>query len=185
MSLHDTISARLAPVNCDHDSLSCPDVPGSTEENLAWRALHKWRQAGGEAPYLTLVIEKNIPSGGGLAVVPATLRPFCGILQTIAAKPLSTETLATIALELGSDVPFFLTGGCAIGDGRGELLTPITAPQRPLSLILPPFPCATPSVFRHLSSQDFSPANVSPRPDSKQVPENDLAAAAIRARYRS
>jgi 4-diphosphocytidyl-2-C-methyl-D-erythritol kinase len=74
--------------------------------------------------------------------------------------PLSPGELQDMAASLGSDVPFFLTGGLALCEGRGERVTPL-APRWPASwrwlvLVKPPLALSTAEVFQRLATSDFS-----------------------------
>ncbi len=64
-----------------------------------------------------------------------------------------------IASRLGSDVPFFLRGGCAAGRGRGELLDPLPLPEELWFVVVVPdvtIPRKTASLYAQLSAGDFS-----------------------------
>ena len=63
------------------------------------------------------------------------------------------KDLRSMAIGLGSDVPFFLLGGRARGRGRGEVLTPLPdGPEEWLALVFPPFPLSTAAVYGALSA---------------------------------
>ncbi len=96
--------------------------------NLAWRAADALAQAAGaRAGSVRIEIRKRIPVAAGLAGgsgdAAATLVACNELWQT----GLSQRGLAELAVELGSDVPFSLAGGTAVGRGRGEQLTPALA----------------------------------------------------------
>ena len=125
---------------------------GPSEANLVRRAgeLLARRRAPGRGAEIHLV--KNIPAGGGLgggssdaaATLLALARPW-----GLGADPSDS---ARLALELGSDVPFFLLGGTALGEGRGERLTPLPAPADfGWLLAMPPFRVSTAQAFQALS----------------------------------
>jgi len=73
---------------------------------------------------------------------------------------LSQAEMVALAASLGSDVPFFLTGGLALCEGRGELVTPLPSPEtgfmRWLVLLKPPIGLSTATIFRHLSASDYT-----------------------------
>ncbi|MBV8516441.1 MAG: 4-(cytidine 5'-diphospho)-2-C-methyl-D-erythritol kinase [Acidobacteria bacterium] len=129
ISLHDTLTFRES----DCLTLTCDDPSIPTDEtNLVLRAA---RALG--APPVAIELQKRIPAGGGLgggssnaAATLVTLSRMFGI----------DADLESLALSLGSDVPFFLVGGTAYATGRGEVLTPV-APLAdtplPLLLLLP------------------------------------------------
>jgi 4-diphosphocytidyl-2-C-methyl-D-erythritol kinase len=87
---------------------------------------------------LAISLRKNIPTeaglGGGSADAAATLR----LLNGLPGMGVEPKTLLDLATALGSDVPFALTGGAALAEGRGERLTPLEAPHSiPLVLVQP------------------------------------------------
>lgn len=148
IDLSDHISVEPAP----EVSLVCsaPDVPAD-ERNLAWRA---WSLAHGlwRVPPVRIVIEKRIPAGGGLGGGSSNAATVLKALVRLFELDVTHEELAGAALELGSDVPFFLLGGCAYGRGRGEQLEGLDgSPRWPLLLIFPGVPVSTPAAFRHLA----------------------------------
>lgn len=116
------------------------------EDNLVWKAV---RALVGrpDRPRLDMVLRKAIPDAAGLgggssdaaAALEATARVF-GVPR---------GQLAEVAASVGSDVPFFLTGGSAWMEGRGERLSEV----RPLSgfgvaIAVPRIHLSTPQVFR-------------------------------------
>ncbi|HEY6137450.1 MAG TPA: 4-(cytidine 5'-diphospho)-2-C-methyl-D-erythritol kinase [Thermoanaerobaculia bacterium] len=139
ISLHDTLTFTPA----DALTLTCdaPDIP-TDETNLVMRAA---RAVGG--PPMAIALRKRIPAGGGLgggsADAAATLRAL--------GRP-DPE----LALQLGSDVPFFLLGGTAYATGRGEALTPLPSlAGMPLVLVMPEERVGTAQAYAML--RRFSP----------------------------
>jgi 4-diphosphocytidyl-2-C-methyl-D-erythritol kinase len=128
ISLHDDLIFHES----DALSLTCddPSVPAD-ESNLVWRAA----QALGSPP-VAIELRKRIPSGGGLGGGSSNAAATLVTLNEMFS--LQRDDLPQIALELGSDVPFFLTGGTAYATGRGEVLTPMPPMKGiPLLLLLP------------------------------------------------
>src|SRR6266850_211978 len=115
VSLHDTLTFTES----DRLTLTCddPTIPAD-ETNLVVRA------ARGKNVAITL--QKRIPAGGGLG------GGSSDAAATLAALGINDPA---IALLLGSDVPFFLTGGTAYATGRGEIITPLP-PVRDVPLLL-------------------------------------------------
>lgn len=104
----------------------CPAGP----ENLAVRAAetffsHLRRRFG-----LDVILEKRVPLGAGLGGGSADAAAMLLALNHLAGRPFSQPALESQAAELGSDVPFFLTGGTAIARGRGERIAPLPAGLR-------------------------------------------------------
>ncbi|WP_182447666.1 4-(cytidine 5'-diphospho)-2-C-methyl-D-erythritol kinase [Streptacidiphilus sp. PB12-B1b] len=93
--------------------------------NLAAKAAALLAARHGLAPAVHLHIAKNIPVAGGMAggsADAAAALVACDALWGTGEPPAG---LAHLAAQLGSDVPFALLGGVALGEGRGELLTPL------------------------------------------------------------
>ena len=97
------------------------------ERNLAYRAADLLRRRAGIDEGLTMAIRKAIPVAGGLAGGSADAA--AALLAADAVWGLGTprSDLLAIAAELGSDVPFCLFGGTAMGTGRGEQVSPVLA----------------------------------------------------------
>ena len=124
ISLHDTLTFTES----DRLSLTCddPTIPVD-ESNLVLRAA---RLLG--APPVAIHLHKEIPAGGGLG------GGSSDAAATLKALSIDGQSLDDLALSLGSDVPFFLTGGTAYATGRGEILTPLPSVGRiPLLLLIP------------------------------------------------
>lgn len=104
-------------------TVDCPGV--AQEKNLAYRAAKAFFQKNGIAGGVQISIEKHIPSeagmGGGSSDAAAVLRA----LNDLYGKPLTEKRLWELALPLGADVPFAVSGGTARAQGIGEILTPI------------------------------------------------------------
>jgi 4-diphosphocytidyl-2-C-methyl-D-erythritol kinase len=103
---------------------SAGDVPVDSS-NLAAKAVLALAAAAGVPPDVAIHIRKGIPVAGGCAggsADAAAALVGCDVLWGLA---LGREELTEVAAELGSDVPFSLHGGTAMGTGRGERLTPV------------------------------------------------------------
>jgi 4-diphosphocytidyl-2-C-methyl-D-erythritol kinase len=144
ISLHDEISFEKAT----RLSLTCDDpaVPAD-DTNLVIRAAQALK-----APPVAIELRKKIPAGGGLGGGSSNAAATLVALNDMFAMNTSPERLAAIALELGSDVPFFLMGGTAYATGRGEVLTPMPAVKDiPLIVVVPPERVSTMEAFRRVS----------------------------------
>ena len=116
VDLHDTV--RLTPA--DDITLTCNDPTLESPDNLALSAARLLRKESGYTGGARIAIDKAIPVsaglGGGSGDAAATLRG----LNELWGLQMSAAQLEEFATELGSDVPFLLRGGTAIGLGRGE-----------------------------------------------------------------
>lgn len=93
--------------------------------NLAARAAELLAARHGIEPNVHLHITKDIPVAGGMAGGSADAAGALLACDALWSTGSSREELLAICAELGSDVPFSLVGGAALGRGRGELLTPL------------------------------------------------------------
>jgi 4-diphosphocytidyl-2-C-methyl-D-erythritol kinase len=150
LALHDRITIRGSRgafrLECD-----APGVPLDST-NLVWRAAEAaWHAAGrrGRVRGLAIRLEKRIPAaaglGGGSSDAAATL---VGVNRALRLG-LGRAELLGAAAALGSDVPFFLVGGTALGLGRGEEVFPLPdVPALHVVLVRPPFGVSTADAYR-------------------------------------
>jgi 4-diphosphocytidyl-2-C-methyl-D-erythritol kinase len=127
VSLFDEVVARSRPTTGINLTLTGEGegLLPVDEENIAYRAAALLAQHEGLEPAVDIHIHKSIPIAGGMAGGSADAAAT--LLACDALWRLSTprDELMELAAELGSDVPFALHGGTAIGTGRGENLTPV------------------------------------------------------------
>lgn len=97
------------------------------ENNIAWRAARALAERTGVDPAVRLDIAKGIPVAGGLAGGSADAAATLVACDALWGTELGRPELLDLAAGLGSDVAFALTGGTALGTGRGERLTPVLA----------------------------------------------------------
>ncbi len=123
--------ASTLQVDCDSRELS-------GEANLVWKAARLLAHSRGILPAARIRVQKRIPVamglGGGSSDAAAALR----MLNTLWETTLTDEEMAELAAEIGSDVPFFLFGGTGLAEGRGELVSSLSAlPPFNLTLVFP------------------------------------------------
>jgi 4-diphosphocytidyl-2-C-methyl-D-erythritol kinase len=100
-----------------------------------------------------LIIDKAIPVAGGLAGGSADAAAALVALNRFWDLGLSPAHLVELAAELGSDVPFGVLGGNAVGSGRGESLRPLAAAGSfDWVLVTSPKGLSTPQVFAHFDA---------------------------------
>ena len=145
-----------------HDTLTCMERPGPftiksraaalplDESNLVWKAAAAlWRVLGrpGDPRDTAVTIEKEIPMeaglGGGSADAAAALLAFARLWG---GAPVSL--LREVAATIGSDIPFFLSGGTALGLGRGEEIYPLVdLPVHWVVIVRPAFGVSTAEAY--------------------------------------
>jgi 4-diphosphocytidyl-2-C-methyl-D-erythritol kinase len=125
VSLVDEVTVR------DADLLSL-DVVGegaeqlpTDERNLAWRAAELMADHVGRAPDVAITIDKSIPVAGGMAGGSADAAAVLVAMNVLWELGVARRDLHSLAARLGSDVPFALHGGTALGTGRGEELATV------------------------------------------------------------
>ncbi|MEV7622263.1 4-(cytidine 5'-diphospho)-2-C-methyl-D-erythritol kinase [Actinoplanes sp. NPDC089786] len=122
------------------------------ETNLVIRAARALAAHARVPAYARLHLRKSIPLAGGLAGGSADAAATLLACDALWGTGLSRDELAEIGATLGSDIPFLLHGGTALGTGRGEVVSPILA--RPTSwhwvLAIAGDGLSTPEVYREL-----------------------------------
>jgi 4-diphosphocytidyl-2-C-methyl-D-erythritol kinase len=97
------------------------------ERNLAWQAAELMADHVGRSPDVAISIEKSIPVAGGMAGGSADAAAVLVAMNTLWELGVPRRDLHALAAQLGSDVPFALHGGTALGTGRGEELATVLA----------------------------------------------------------
>lgn len=97
------------------------------DDNLAIRAAKLLREKTGAVDGAAIAIRKVIPVAGGMAGGSADAAAALVACNELWGTGLTRVELEIIAAELGSDVPFLIHGGIAMGGGRGELISPVLA----------------------------------------------------------
>ncbi|HLU76921.1 MAG TPA: 4-(cytidine 5'-diphospho)-2-C-methyl-D-erythritol kinase [Burkholderiales bacterium] len=124
------------------------DVPGvPAEADLVVRAAQRLREHAGVAHGANIVVDKNIPVGGGLGGGSSDAATTLMALNHLWGLGLPREELAFLGLQLGADVPFFLGGGNAWVEGIGDVLTPISLPPAWYVVISPGVAVQTAQIF--------------------------------------
>ena len=134
VDLHDEVKATLreddeitVTVHSDLDVSSESAAVPEGDDNLAVKAARLLRETTGVSGGLDLAIRKVIPVAGGMAGGSADAAASLVVCNDVWGTGLSRAELEPIAAQLGSDVPFLLHGGNAIGGGRGETISPVLA----------------------------------------------------------
>ncbi len=176
---------RLAVEESSRLELSCFGLPipcGDT--NLVARAARALADRLGIAAAARIRLEKRVPAGSGLGGGSADAAVTLLLLSKLWGSRLRPEELSEVAARLGSDVPFFLSGGEADVAGRGEQVAPLgDSPHREILLWIPPFPISTAQVY---ATYDRLRDTASALPDALEIETrlgflgpNDLASAVL------
>jgi 4-diphosphocytidyl-2-C-methyl-D-erythritol kinase len=127
VSLLDEVTVRNADVlSLDMYGEGVESLPAD-ERNLAWQAAELMAEHVGRAPDVAITIEKSIPVAGGMAGGSADAAAVLVAVNTLWELGVPRRDLHALASQLGSDVPFALHGGTALGTGRGEELATVLA----------------------------------------------------------
>lgn len=178
ISLADSLSLERAGqlrLECDD-----PTIQGS--DNLVLRAAQLLSTPG------HFILRKRIPVAGGLGGGSSDGALALRLINLVYELGLSEQQLASAAAQLGSDVPFFVHGGTALVEGRGEQITRLPdLPSEWLVLVNPGLPLSTAAVYHELEPHEWTDgwatrrwAEQSAGDDSMPPNRNGLAAAACR-----
>lgn len=126
-------------------------------DNLCLRAVRAYRNQRGWPPGVRLQLDKTVPAGAGLGGGSSNAAATLRALALLDDQPPSDQALHQIAATLGADVAFFLTGGTALGTGRGEKIERLPdLAGLPLVLARPRLSISTAEAYGMLSPEDFS-----------------------------
>lgn len=124
------------------------EIPGVSEaSDLSVRAARRLQAATGCKSGVDIGIDKRLPLGGGLGGGSSDAATTLVALNRIWDTGLSEDDLAVLGLALGADVPVFVRGRAAWGEGVGELLTPVEVPEPWYLVMAPDCAVATAAVF--------------------------------------
>jgi len=149
IDLHDELEIRPS----SRLELFCQDLPGvPTEDNTVWRAATALARAASPASGAEIILKKRVPPGSGLgggsSNAAAALLGLCRLWRL----EVSEGDLKALAATIGSDVPFFLHGGTALGIGRGEEIYPLPEiRQAHLVVVYPGIQIPTAAAYQALS----------------------------------
>ncbi len=137
------------------------------EESLVSRAVSLLQQAAGCSKGVTIEVEKRIPLLSGLGGDSSDAAAILRGLNQLWGLNLSLEKLLELAKQLGSDVSFFLYGGTAMVEGRGEIVNPLPPlPHRWIVLAMPPvprLPGKTKQLYESLEANHYTDGQITRR----------------------
>ncbi|HYW46361.1 MAG TPA: 4-(cytidine 5'-diphospho)-2-C-methyl-D-erythritol kinase [Bryobacteraceae bacterium] len=157
ISLADTLDISFTPGRKTSIDLDDPlGLPGNLAERAARLVMETLRVAG----RVEIRLVKRIPMGAGLGGGSSDAAAVLLALPVLAGRRPDLATLCEMGQQLGSDVPFFLLGGRAVGIGRGSELFPLPdAPARPGLLVTPDVHVSTADAYERLSDRLDRPAD--------------------------
>jgi 4-diphosphocytidyl-2-C-methyl-D-erythritol kinase len=149
ISLADRLDIAFKPARITRIQIEgTPEIPDNLVEKAARFVLESLRIQGD----VTFHLKKNIPAGAGLGGGSSNAAAVILALPALAGKVLTRDAAHRIATQIGSDVPFFLQGGSALGLGRGEELYPVPdLPAARALLVAPAIHSSTIEAYRDLS----------------------------------
>ncbi len=152
------------------------------DRNLAWRAAELLAEHVGRAPDVAISIDKTIPVAGGMAGGSADAAAVLVAMNALLELGVPRRDLHALGAQLGSDVPFALHGGTALGTGRGEdLATVLTRHTFHWVLAFSAAGLSTKKVFDEIDSlraagdRDLPPRLESPEPVLAALASGDPA----------
>ncbi|MFY7812893.1 MAG: 4-(cytidine 5'-diphospho)-2-C-methyl-D-erythritol kinase [Candidatus Nanopelagicaceae bacterium] len=125
VSLFDELT--LTPIDSGVITIDCGGKAGVPEgkENLAYRAAELMIDRFDIESGVAIKIKKEIPIAGGMAGGSANAGAAIVGIDSLFSLGLSRNEMEKLGAELGADVPFTISGGTAIGTGRGDRITPV------------------------------------------------------------
>ena len=121
------------------------------ERNLAYGAAKKFLERWAPNQGVHISLKKIIPVGGGLGGGSSNAATVLRALRTMVCPEIETGELEEIGADLGADVPFFLSGGTALGLSRGDVISKLPdLASREIILAIPPVNVSTEAVFSDL-----------------------------------
>lgn len=150
------------------------------EENLCVRAARLLKAESGSPKGCNLAVEKNLPVGGGLGGGSSDAATVLLVLNKMWDLKLANSELREMGLRLGADVPVFVYGRNAIGEGIGERLTPIDLGPAWYLVLTPQVSVSTKETFKSALTRSSKRLKMSPFLSGQGA--NDLEAAVV-ARY--
>ncbi len=157
ISLADELRVRsIRPREC---RIVCADPGVPTDKsNLIAKAWFAMRETFGyRVGGIEVQLKKKIPTGAGLGGGSSDAAATLLAIRKLFRLPISEDNLVPLAAQLGSDVPFFIYGGTARAQGRGEILTPVDSAFPPIHLVIvyPGFPHPTAAAYAKLKSPAY------------------------------
>lgn len=154
ITLHDLLTFEAVREGGRFELISsAPAEVPADETNLVHRAAMALRGRGGAGLGARVLLDKRIPAGGGLGGGSSDAAAALVGLARLWRLRVSRRELVETGAELGADVPFFFTGGTALGSGVGTEIEPLPdAPARHLLVVTPGVKVSTAEAYKALAA---------------------------------
>ena len=139
-------------------NLSCNNPDLATDDNLIVKAARLLQTTAGVEAGASIHLQKRLPMGGGVGGGSSDAATTLLGLNALWQLNLSMDELADIGLQLGADVPVFVRGFAAFGEGVGEILTPVNPPEDWYLVLVPEVHVETIRMFKHKDLTRDTPA---------------------------
>jgi len=163
VELHDDIHITLTAGDGVAVLTNLPYLPSDSRNIAAQAARLFFRELGLPKQHVSVRIHKRIPVAAGMAGGSTNAAAVLRGLNTLLGTGLDRSDLMRLGERLGSDVPYCVTGGTALAEGRGEILTPLPPlPTCHIVICKPKFSISTPQLFSRIDC-----SKIRHRPDTE------------------
>jgi 4-diphosphocytidyl-2-C-methyl-D-erythritol kinase len=163
INLYDTLTLEPA----DTVVFECDQAEWSAEKSLLSKTVQLLQKATGCIKGASINVAKSIPMMAGLGGDSSDAAAMLRGLNKLWELGLSKEQLQELAAQLGSDVAFFVKGGTALAEGRGEIISPLPKlPEMWLVLLVPEIsiePGKTGRMYSSLKPENFTGGKITNR----------------------
>ena len=153
------LADRLTFSQAERTSLECDQPSLEDENNLVMRTCRLIQEYTGHQGGAAITLHKAIPIAAGLGGGSSDSATAFKALNELWETNLQESELEELALRLGSDIPFFLNGACALAQGRGQMLSPLPPVQGIWAVVATPsseIAEKTARLYSLLEERDFS-----------------------------
>ncbi len=151
----DSLVIEARPDGAIHRAQGPAEVPEA--EDICIRAARLLQSEGGAGQGADIRLDKRIPIQGGLGGGSSDAATTLAALNEIWGLRWESDRLAELGRRLGADVPLFIRGSSAWGEGIGDRLTPVQLPGRHFAVVFPGVGVATADVFHAIELTRNSP----------------------------
>ena len=150
ISLNDTLYFEKRKKNTISLKTNLPYLP-TNEKNIVFQAIKLFKDTMHIYDGIFCTVTKHIPVAAGMAGGSGNAAAALKAMDRMFGTHLNTEQLCEMGVKLGADVPYCITGGTALAEGIGDILTPLPSPPHAKILIVkPPVSVSTKDVYKSL-----------------------------------